>query len=601
MTKIRLFERYPFYRPYSNAASKIVFNEDIREALKDDSSIRSEIQEYKKRGVKLFFTLYDKWFLYARFDQPDFKPRPVDREFWPGTEEYNEFIYKLYKICEELGINYGCEAFRTMDLSVPYARENPAESGGFWSYGESIVKPDGSFEIECPNPGRMESNPGECDLKFEKVKYIFAFKEEKVQTHDFYQWKVTETRNITSEVSFETEVNDEGKIVKIKGLWKNGGPEWRVYAIVELKAQEFDYAIDAGLIWAKKLVDKYESMGIKLKAIYQDEPHIWWDWGNWKKYGEGLNLPDMIYVTDALVEKFYKMYGMTFEDKIFVFFPRRELKEAKGRFFESPEKTLLFKAYYFELLEDLYLRFNVELKKYAEQKWGEIDLIGHDTWCNTIGDDCAQREIRVGSFDSWKFRRRWWGSGGRSDFGESGHIEFDYYGFSLATSFSKGCKPEWGYYGYWSLRDIGKKMREVIADIEATFGLESMHKWILKPVQGMATRKTELLCIFPKYFPYYYPMHQWYTAMHITDYVTDEEFSEYAEILEDKIEINDYVYNALIVQYTPIIFKETFEKIKKFVSNGGTAILLGPPILLYHDGGQAKKDFEDLLGIRIVD
>jgi len=146
-----------------------VVDENVREVLRDDSLIRSEIQKYKEKGVKLFFTLYDKWFLYASFDQLDFKPRPVDRELWPGIKEYDNFLFKLYSLCKEVGINYGCEAFRTMDLSVPFARENPTKIGSFWSFGESIIKKDGSFEIKCPNPGRMEGNPGESDMKFEKV------------------------------------------------------------------------------------------------------------------------------------------------------------------------------------------------------------------------------------------------------------------------------------------------------------------------------------------------------------------------------------------------------------------------------------------------
>jgi hypothetical protein len=602
MATIRVFEQYPFYRPYWKSAYKILFNEDFKEILRDDSSIRSLIRKYKDEGISLFFTLYDKWFLYASFDQPNFKPRPVDREFWPGEEEYDRVIYRIFKACEENGISYGCEAFRTMDLSVPFTRKNPAESGGFWSFGESSINVDGSFEIECPNPGRMESNPGESDLRFEKVKYVFAFKEESVKSNDFYRWKVTEVRNVTEEVLLkEIKTDDERKVVKIKGLWKNGDPRWNIYAIVELKAQEFDYARDEGLTWVKKLIDKYDEMGVRLKAFYEDEPHIWWDWGNWKKYGEGINLPDMIYVTDALAEVFYRTYNISLEDKIFIFFPRRKDGKAEGRFLETVEKTLLIKAYYFELLEDLYLRYIAEIRDYAEKKWGEIECIGHNTWCNTIGDDCAQREIRVGSFDSWKFRRRFWKNGGRSDFGESGHIELDYYGFALATSFSKGGKPEWGYYGYWSLNEIGKKLRESIADIEASFGLESEFTWILKPVQGMATRKTTLLSIFPKYFPYYYPMHQWYSALYITDYVTDEEFSEYAKIEHNKIEINNYTYDTLIVQFVPIIFKRSFEKIKEFLLNGGTVIFIGPPVLLYHDGTSAKRDFESLLGIKTID
>jgi len=308
----------------------------------------------------------------------------------------------------------------------------------------------------------------------------------------------------------------------------------------------------------------------------------------------------MIYMTDALAESFRKTYDISLEDKIFIFFPKRMDGKAEGRFIDTVEKTLLIKAYYFEMLEGLYLRYNEEIRKHAERKWGDIELIGHNTWCNTIGDDCAQREIRVGSFDSWKFRKRFWKNGGRSDFGESGHVEFDYYGFALTTSFSKGCEPEWGYYGYWSLNEVGKKLAESIADIEGAFGLESRFTWILKPVQGMATRKTSILCIFPKYFPYYYPMHQWYSALHFVDYVTDEEFSESAEVEHDKIKINGYVYDTLIVQFTPVIFKRTFEKIRDLLLGGGVVIFIGPPPLLYHDGSSAKEDFESLLGVKVM-
>ena len=599
---------YPFIQLF-RGAGKIVVDEHIEKQVQDPDFLRSEIEKAAESGARYYYTLYDKWFMYQTFDDPNFKPHPRDRKHWPGDEIYFKYCESVYKICKEFGLKFGTECLRTMDLAVGFWKQHPQDCGGFWSLGEAEINPDGSFELRCPNPGRMEGNPGESPLYYERIVGIFAFREEKIDTEDFYKWRVQDVRDISREVEYtvkagEADLGNTGVLppqkdlparageIEISGKWKKPVPFYKVYAIAFLRAGEFDYADSRGLKWAKKLVDEFDRRGVKMNVFYQDEPHIWWHWGNWGKYPDGVELPRIVYMTDKFARRFRKKWKTDFAKNILTLLPS---PSKEGRFTGSSVNSLLFRARYYDMLQDLFVKFNIELREYAEKKWGNAALIGHDTWCNTIGDHCAARELRVGSLASWKYRK-WWKNGGRSDHGESGHVEFDYYGQALATSWSKGAKPEWGYYGYWSLRQEGRQAGDCISDIESAFGLASRFNQLLIPVRGISTRKSKILSIFPECFAFHYPMHQWYTATGYADWLTDLELAGRAKIRNGKIEWNENIYDVLIVQYVPVLRKESFKKIRELVNSGGTVIWLGPPVLRYFDGKDAGKDFETLAG-----
>ena len=623
--KIRVVEPdtlYPFIQLF-RGAGKIVVDEHVEKQVADPNFLRPEIEKAAKDGARYYYTLYDKWFMYQTFDDPNFKPSPKDRRHWPGDEMYYKYHESVYKICKELNLKFGTECLRTMDLGVGYWKKYPKDCGGFWSLGEAQVSADGSFEIKCPNPGRMESNPGESPMYFDGIKGVFAFKEDKIETDDFYKWQVKDVRDISGEVEYavkvgEAEVKQTGVLpptesdyakassdmaaaqpageVALKGKWKKPVAGYKLYAIAFLRAGDLDYADPKGINWAKSLVDEFNRRGVKMNVFYQDEPHVWWHWGNWGKYTEGLGLPRIAYMTDKFAEMLRAKWKTDFAANILALLPS---PSNEGRFIGTSVDSLLFRARYYNMLQDLFVKFSIDLRKHAESKWGEAALIGHDTWCNTIGDAAAARELRVGSLASWKYRK-WWKNGGRSDHGESGHVEFDYYGESLATSWSKGAKPEWGYYGFWVLKPEGKPAGDSISDIEAAFGLSSRYSHQLIPVRGISTRKSKILSIFPENFAFHYPMHQWYTATGYAEWLTDMELSWYSETTGGKIIYCGNRYDALIVQYAPLISKEAFARIKSFIGTGGTVIWLGPPPLRYYEGGNAKKDFENLIGAQVL-
>ena len=155
-----------------------------------------------------------------------------------------------------------------------------------------------------------------------------------------------------------------------------------VLVVQVYRTPEMDYFSPKALPFLTHLVDQYAAAGIHLNALYSDEMHIQQDWAYFGHHDHGEFA--LRYVSPGLAREFAARYGAEYADfaKYLVYFvhgqedfavdlsAKQGIMHTFGATPEAIQRTALFRARYYHLLQDGVVDLFVQAKHYAERRWG---------------------------------------------------------------------------------------------------------------------------------------------------------------------------------------------------------------------------------------
>ena len=202
-----------------------------------------------------------------------------------------------------------------------------------------------------------------------------------------------------------------------------------VLVVQMYRSPEMDSFSPKALPFLTNLVDRYAAAGIRLNALYSDEMHIQQDWNYFGHHDHGEFA--LRYVSPGLAREFAARYGSEYADfaKYLIYFvhgqedfavdlsAKQDVMHSFGATPEAIERTALFRARYYHLLQDGVVDLFVQAKHYAEQKMGQqLASRAHATWAESP------------TIDYWRNN-------------ETGHAQYEYTSnFVWSNTVQTGCR-----------------------------------------------------------------------------------------------------------------------------------------------------------------
>ncbi len=327
------------------------------------ASLRQVCEAAKKQGARTLIVAFDHFFQQYRPGQNH------ARRLMPDMDAYIEKIARIGKFAEQYGLGLELSLLTPLEIGRGY-RQATGESGVWMQYRKGLRDPaSGAFSVQLWRHSRWVNNKGPFDLEDAGVR-VFAFREQPLSGTPY---------RVVPEDSI-TEITDQAKVEVLEGIRPEGFPATRirvygtgktetsglnrVLVVQSYRTPEMDYFSDKALPYLKGLVDRYAGAGVKLNALYSDEPHLMGDWSYFGHHDHGQFA--MRYVSPGFAEKFAQRFGAKYRDfaKYLVYFTYGQedfaidLSATQGVMHvlgPSPQdirRTALFRAHYYRFLQD---------------------------------------------------------------------------------------------------------------------------------------------------------------------------------------------------------------------------------------------------------
>ncbi|MGL6225621.1 MAG: hypothetical protein ACRC10_03230 [Thermoguttaceae bacterium] len=592
---------------------------------KDMSSLRAKCEAAKNMGCRTLIVAFDHFFQQYRPGQD------TERRLMPDMDEYIEKMAKIAQFAEQYGLGLELSLLTPLEIGRAYRRDT-GECGVWMQYRKGLRDPKtGSFSVELWRQNRWANNKGVFDIEDAGVR-VFAFKEAGIPGTPY---RAVNERNIVEikdgiqvEVLGEPDANYPGTRIRVFGktpLAQEGLN--RVLIVQSYKTPEMDYFSDEAGKYLKKLVDRYADAGIRLNALYSDEPHLMGDWGYHNHHDHGQFT--LRYVSPGFADKFAKKFGEKYRDfaKYLVYFTygqedfSHDLSATEGimhTFGTSPvevRQTALFRAQYYRFLQDGLTDLLVDAKHHAERRMGQrLESRAHATWAESPTCDAWLRSQGVpGNAQKYEYTSDFiwsntvqqsavacsdyfrWGdflTGNGNDHAEGGYLDRNYYGLALACSTGILNEIPFSYGAHWGMPDPIAHRRHLVAQ---TFGaLQS----VASDVQDFQHRDVDVLMLYPlDLVAVDEQFGSWTNQYGYSNYITQQKLVQLGTVNNGAIELAGRRFTTLVATFEPFPDPKLLSMMQQLVEQGGKVIWSGPVPLLTSDGKDAYAAWTTLFGV----
>jgi len=593
---------------------------------KHHASLRQVCETGKQQGARTLIVAFDHFFQQYRPGQNHV------RRLMPDMDAYIEKIARIGKFAEQYGLGLELSLLTPLEIGRAY-RQATGESGVWMHYRKGLRDPDGgAFSVQLWRHRRWVNNKGPFDLEDAGVR-VFAFREHSVPGTPY---------RVVPEDSI-TEITSQAKVEVLEGIQAQGFPAVRirvhgsgkvdrrglnrVLAVQVYRTPEMDYFSEKALPYLKGLVDRYANAGIKLNALYSDEPHLMGDWSYHHHHDHGQFA--MRYASPGLGAKFAQRFGDKYRDlaKYLIYFTYGQedfaidLSATQGVmhvFGPSPQdirRTALFRAHYYRFLQDGLTDLLVQAKHHAEARMGHrLEARAHATWAESPtcdywiparGLNSEHAKYEYTSDFLWSntvqqaavacadyFR---WGdflTGNGNDHAEGGFLDRNYTGLTLACSTGILNEVPYSYGAHWGMPGPIAHRRSMVA---TAFGVAGSH---FGEVQEMQHRDVEVLMLYPMDLTAVEERFgSWMTQYPYANYVTQAKLLERGQVKNGAIEMAGRRFTTLAATFEPFPSRRLLDLMQQLVQQGGRVVWSGPPPLLTDEGGDALAPWSALFGV----
>jgi hypothetical protein len=590
----------------------------------DPKSLRQICEAAKAAGHNTLILAFDHFFSQYR---PGLGDQP--RELTPDKPEYIKRIAAISQFAAGYGL--GLELSFLTPLEIGSGYENETGEWGRWMHYRKGLRDaeSGAYSVELWRHKKWANNKGAIDVQDAGIR-VFAFREEAVQGT---RLRAVDPKSIV-EISdgAQVEVLDpKVKMLERIRVYGKGhgeiGPLGRVLVVQIYKAPEMDYFSEKALPYLTHLVDRYADAGVQLNGLYSDEMHIQQDWAYFGHHDHGEFA--VRYVSPGLEKEFARRYGEEYRDlaKYLVYFTYGQedfahdltAKAGVGHVFgasaEGIRQTALFRARYYQMLQNGVVDLFTSAKRHAEKRMGRrLSARAHATWAesptidswytgeqkqdphkyeytsNFVWSDTVH-QAAAACYDIFK-----WGdflTGNGNDHAEGGWLDRDYYAHALACSTGLINEVPYSYAAHWGMPGEISQRRAHINDV---FGSSASAPFSL--VQDMQHRQVEVLMLYPlDLVAVEERFGSWMTQYAYADMITASKLLELGKVVDGGIEVAGRKFTTLATQFEPFPSKALLDMMREFVLRGGRLIWSGPPPLVTWEGQNALQAWCDLFGV----
>ncbi len=598
---------------------------------KDIASLRDKCEAVKNSGGRTLIVAFDHFFQQYRPGQD----RP--RELMPDRDEYIEKIAKISEFAKQYGLALELSLLTPLEIGRAYQKET-GEYGLWMQYRKGLRDPDtGSFSVQLWRQKRWANNKGIFEIEDAGVR-VFAFREHDVFGTPYRVVPEDSIVEITDAIQVEdlgtpqpnfaaSRVQISGKntektanLDKLKGLN-------RVLVVQSYKTPEMDYFSDKAAAYLKKLVDRYADAGVKLNALYSDEPHLMGDWAYHNHHEHGQFA--MRYVSKGFADRFADKYGDKYRDfaKYLVYFTYGQedfahdmsatlgIMHTMGGSPQDIRRTALLRSRYFRFLQDGLTDLLVDAKLHAENRMGQqLESRAHATWAESptidywvpaqgvqnnrvkyeYTSDFLWSNTVQQSADACSDYFRWGDflTGNGNDHAEGGFLDRDYYGLALACSTGSINEVPFSYGAHWGMPDAISHRRHLVA---SAFGALQSHA---SDVQDFVHRDVSVLMLYPiDLVAVEERFGSWMNQYAYANLITQQKLLEMGTVKNGAVEVAGRRYTTLVATFEPFPSKRLLEMMKQLVEQGGRAVWSGPAPLLTAEETDASAAWTEIFGV----
>jgi len=549
----------------------------------------------------------------------------------PDMDEYIEKIAKVSKFAQEYGLGLELSLLTPLEVGRGY-REQTGESGVWMQYRKGLRDPNtGQFSVQLWRQKRWANNKGVFDIEEAGVR-VFAFNEYPLHGTPYRvvpEGSIVEiTNDIHVEEMGEPNPNFPATRVRIHGKGHDLPPGLnRVLVVQTYRTPEMDFFSENATAYLINLVDRYADAGVKLTALYSDEPHLMGDWGYHAHHDHGQFA--MRYVTPGFAQKFSERYGEKFQDfaKYLIYFTygqedfAHDMSATQGIMHvwgPSPEEirqTALFRSRYYKFLQDGMTDALVAAKQHAERRMGQrLEARAHATWAESptcdywipiegvfhpsqmyeyTSDFLWSNTVHQSAVACSDYFR--WGdflTGNGNDHAEGGFLDRNYYGLALACSTGSINDIPFSYGAHWGIPHAISHRRGLTA-----FAFGAL-QWHGTNVQDFAHRDVDVLMLWPiDLVAVEERFGSWMNQYGYSNSITQQKLLEMGTVKNGAIEIAGRRYSTLVATFEPFPSPKLLEMMKTLTEQGGRVVWSGPVPVITDEGTDALAAWSSLFGV----
>jgi len=593
---------------------------------KDISSLRDKCEAAKQMGARTLIVSFDHFFQQYRPGQDH------QRILMPDMDEYVEKIAKVSEFAQQYGLGLELSLLTPLEIGQNYRAET-GESGVWMQYRKGLRDPKtGAFSVQLWRHNRWANNKGPFDIEDAGVR-VFAFRESPISGTPYRVVPENSIVEITENVQVETlgDSNQGGFPATRIRVFGDGSVDGanlnRVLVVQSYRTPEMDFFSEKASNYLKKLIDKYADAGVKLNALYSDEPHLMADWAYHNHHDHGQFTQR--FVSPAFIEKFADQYGEKYRDfaKYLVYFTYGQedfaldmsatlgIMHTWGASPVAIRETALFRSRYYKFLQDGLADFLTNAKHYAEQRMGQkLESRAHATWAESPtcdywmpaqGVQHNQAKYEYTSDFLWSntvqqsaaacsdyFR---WGdflTGNGNDHAEGGFLDRDYYGLALACSTGSINDIPFSYGAHWGMPHAISHYRHLVA---AAFGALQHYA---SDVQDFVHRDVDVLMLYPiDLVAVEERFGSWMNQYAYCNYITQQKLLQLGTVKDGAIEMAGRRFTTLVATFEPFPSEKFLEMMQQFVEQGGRVVWSGPVPLLTAEGTDALAKWSEIFGV----
>ena len=596
--------------------------------LPRNQSLRQICERAQARGERTLTLAFDHFFAQYRPGQD------TPRRLMPDTDEYIQKMAAISRFASGYGLGLQLSLLTPLELGKGYTALT-GESGIWMHYREGLRDPKtGAFSVQLWQHQQWVNNKGPIEIQDAGVR-AFAFRETPVPGTSYRAVDPSDIVEIKDGIEVERMKNvtappgDFHAVrIRVHGMGPIAHEGLDHVLVVQIyRTPEMDYFSPHALPFLTNLVDRYAAAGIHLNGLYSDEMHIQQDWTYFGHHDHGEFA--LRYVSPGLEREFAARYGAEYADfaKYLVYFvhgqedfavdlsAKQGIMHTFGTTPEAIQRTALFRARYFHLLQNGVVDLFVQAKRYAEAKMGHrLEARAHATWAEspTIdywGTGESQRwrpqyeytsnfvwsntvhQAAAACYDYFK-----WGdflTGNGNDHAEGGWIDRDYFALALAASTGILNDVPYSYAAHWGDPDEISSRRTAL---ESTYGVSGTP--LFEAVEDMQHRDTDVLMLYPlDLVAVEERFGSWMTQYGYTNYVTAAKLLERGKVSGNAIEMAGRRFTTLVTLFEPFPSKELLALMQEFAAKGGRLVWSGPPPIVTLEGESARETWENLFNV----
>ncbi len=591
---------------------------------KYERSLRQICEEAQRQGQRTLILAFDHFFKQYRPGQD------APRRLTPDMDEYIQRIAAISKFAAGYGLGLELSLLSPLEVGPAYVRTT-GESGVWMHYRKGNRDPEsGAFSVQLWRQKRWANNKGPVDLEDAGVR-VFAFDQRRIHGTPYLVVDPDSIVEITGEAQVEvwpTEIRSGDYLaqpIRVYGSGTAAGSRSQVLVVQMYRTPEMDYFSPRALPYLQDLVDRYADAGVRLNALYSDEMHIQQDWGYFWHHDNGEFA--LRYVSPGLQTEYARRYGSGFADfaRYLVYFcsgqedgrndlfARIPLQHVFGDTPEDIHRTALFRARYYQLLQDGVVDLFVKAKHHAERRFGHrLEARAHATWAESptcdywdVGQQNGHRlryeytsdfvwsnTVQQAASACYDYFR--WGdflTGNGNDHAEGGWLDRNYVGLALACSTGVLNEVPYSYAAHWGMPWEIAHRRQALAVAYGTggsgYGL----------VQGMAHRDVDVLMLYPlDLVAVDERFGSWMTQFGYANLITASKLLEMGSVRDGALAVAGRRYTTLVTQFEPFPSRRLLEMMRRFAESGGTVVWSGPPPILSLEGDDIRDEWRELFG-----